>query len=153
MTARVHQLAVSKGGVPKLPVPEVLVHELGLAGDQHKHTKIHGGPDRAVCLYSLERIAQLQAEGHPITPGSAGENITIAGLAWPTLAEGQRLAIGPHVVLVLTWPTAPCKIIAGSFNARQFRRIDVAKHPGWARWYARVDRGGLVRVGDPIHTL
>ena len=70
MTATVHQLAVSKGGVPKLPVPEVLVHELGLAGDKQKHTKIHGGPQRAVCLYALERIAQLQAEGHPITPGS-----------------------------------------------------------------------------------
>ena len=37
----------------------------------------HGGPERALCLFSLERILELQAEGHPIFPGAAGENITI----------------------------------------------------------------------------
>lgn len=153
MTATVHQLAVSHGGVPKLAVREVLVHELGLAGDKQKHTKIHGGPERAVCVYSLERIGQLQAEGHAITPGSAGENITITGLAWASLGAAQRIAFGDEVILVLTWPTAPCKQIAGSFVDRKFRRIDVKQHPGWSRWYASVERGGLVRTGDAVTLL
>ena len=150
MTAHVHQLAVSHGGVPKLPVREVLVHELGLAGDKQKHTKIHGGPNRAVCLYSLEHIHALQAEGHAITPGSTGENVTVAGLDRTSLVAGLRLTLGDDVILVLTSPTEPCKQIASSFVERKFRRIDVKQHPGWSRWYARVERGGLVRVGDVI---
>ena len=153
MTATVYQLAVSRGGVPKLAVREVLVHELGLAGDVQKHTKIHGGPKRAVCLYSLERIEALRGEGHAISPGSTGENITIAGLDWTSLAEHQRLALGDEVILVLTRPTEPCKQIASSFVDRKFRRIDVKQHPGWSRWYASVERGGLVRTGDVVSVL
>ena len=35
-----------------------------------------GDPGRAVCLFSMERILQLQKEGHPIDIGSTGENLT-----------------------------------------------------------------------------
>src|SRR3954447_5109753 len=66
VTSRIFQLSRSTGGVPKLAVREAHVSMLGLDGDGHDHPKIHGGPERALCLYSLEVIAQLQAEGHPI---------------------------------------------------------------------------------------
>lgn len=152
MAARVFQLNVSSGGVPKLPVPEATVETNGLVGDVQTHTKIHGGPMRAVCLYSLERILELQAEGHRIYPGSIGENITITGLAWSELAAGQRWAFGSEVILELVKQTDPCKNIAASFIDGNFKRVehrgDVPPH--WARWYARVERTGLVRVGDPI---
>src|SRR3569832_2171795 len=78
----VHQISVSDGGVPKLPVWEAKVSEQGLSGDRQRNLKFHGGPDRAVCLYSLELIEHLQAEGHPIDAGAAGENLTLSGLDW-----------------------------------------------------------------------
>ena len=53
-------------------------HPAGLEGDRHRNRKLHGGPDRALCLFSLERIEALQAEGHPIEPGTLGENLTLA---------------------------------------------------------------------------
>lgn len=150
---RIFQLNISPGGVPKLPLREAHCGVLGLAGDGHAHPKIHGGPERALCLYSLEVISALQAEGHPIWPGAAGENVTITGADWPTLDAGQRFALGEHVIIELTRPTEPCKQIAASFVDSQFRRIDHAKHPGWSRWYASVSQEGVLRVGDPIRRL
>ena len=106
--ARIFQLSTSRGGVPKLAVREARVTTLGLEGDGHAHPKIHGGPERALCLYSLEVIAALQAEGHPIFPGSTGENVTITGLPGTSLAAGVRLALGAEVIVELTRIASPC---------------------------------------------
>lgn len=150
MSGRIVQLAVSPGGVPKLPVDEVRIGALGLDGDGHAHPKIHGGLERAVCLYALEVIEALRAEGHPIGPGTAGENVTVRGLDWPAIVAGTRLQLGDDVLLEVTRHTEPCKQIAGSFADRNFRRIDHERHAGWSRVYARVLREGVVRVGQPI---
>jgi MOSC domain-containing protein YiiM len=150
---RIFQLNISPGGVPKLPIRESHCGLLGLAGDGHAHPKIHGGPERALCLYSVEVITALQAEGHPIWPGGAGENVTITGADWPSLAAGQRFVLGDDVIIELTRPTEPCKQIATNFIENQFRRIDHAAHPGWSRWYARIEREGTLRVGQAIRRL
>ncbi len=66
---RIVQLSISAGGVPKRGVAEARVTRLGLEGDGHRDAEHHGGPERAVCLFSLEAIHALVAEGHAITPG------------------------------------------------------------------------------------
>ncbi len=53
---RVVQINVSDGGVPKRPIERGRVGPLGLAGDGHRDRRHHGGPDRALCLLSLEVI-------------------------------------------------------------------------------------------------
>ena len=58
---RVVQLSVSNGGVPKLPVPAARITENGLEGDAQRNLEVHGGPERAVCLFSMERIRALQS--------------------------------------------------------------------------------------------
>lgn len=150
MTAVVVQLAVSRGGVPKKTVPEALVDALGLERDKQTHTKIHGGPERAVCLFSLEVMLALQAEGHPIYPGSTGENVLISGLDWPSLAPGMRLAFGPEVVLELTRTTTPCKQIAGSFLGGDFNRLG---RPNQMRWYSRVIAEGVLRPAMAVQII
>lgn len=153
MTARIAQLNVSPGGVPKLSIDEAACSLFGLAGDKQKHTKIHGGPERALCLYSVELITALQREGHPIELGTCGENVDIAGLEWSALAAGQRFALGDEVIIQLTRPTEPCKQIKAAFLDGRFRRIDHDKQPGWSRWYARIEREGTLRVGAPVVAL
>jgi len=148
--ARIFQLARSRGGVPKLAVRDAHVTTLGLEGDGHAHPKIHGGPERAVCLYSLEVIEALQAEGHPIFPGSTGENVTIAGLPWTALAAGTRLALGPAVIVELTRIASPCKQIVESFADRKSDRL---ADPARGRWYARVVHEGSLRVSDAVALL
>ena len=150
MTAAIVQLSVSAGGVPKHAIEQARVTWLGLAGDVQKHAKIHGGPDRALCLFSLEVIERLRAEGHPIAPGTTGDNVTIRGIDWAGVAIGARLALGDEVVVEITGLTDPCKQIAGSFADRNFRRI--LAH-GDSRLYARVLREGALRVGDPVRLL
>ena len=89
------------GGVPKYSVPCVKILTEGVEGDKQRSSN-HGGEDRAVLLYSMERIEELQQSKHPITPGSTGENLTIRGLDWSCLKEGTIIKIG-EVKLQLTF--------------------------------------------------
>lgn len=147
----VHQINVSDGGVPKLPVWEGKVSERGLDGDRQRNLRFHGGSDRAVCLYSLEIIEQLQEEGHPIDAGSSGENLTLSGLEWELMRPGVRLTIGPEIRLEVTSYTTPCIHNRGWFLNEDFSRISQKVNPGWSRVYARVLQGGVVRPGDAVH--
>jgi MOSC domain-containing protein YiiM len=141
---------VSNGGVPKKRISGAQVSLLGVVGDAQDDKEHHGGPERAVCLYSLERIHALQAEGHPIDVGTAGENITVEGLDWDLVVPGVRLRIGDEVLLEVASFTNPCKTIKGSFIDGKFVRIAQKLHPGWSRVYARVISEGNIHLGDPI---
>jgi MOSC domain-containing protein YiiM len=143
---------VSDGGVPKRPVGRAMVRPTGVAGDRQDDTRHHGGPDRAVCLYSLELIDALSREGHPIAPGFAGENLTVSGLDWSLVVPGIRLVI-VNILLEVTSYTMPCKTIRGSFLDGRFTRISQLVNPGWSRVYARVLASGEVGVGDTITVI
>ncbi len=149
----VHQINVSDGGVPKYPVLEAVVTSDRVQGDRQRSLKVHGGRDRAVCLFSLELIESLQEDGHSIVPGSSGENLTLAGVQWATLAPGDRMQIGPDVQLEITNYTAPCELNACWFDDGDYTRVSQKKHPGWSRLYAKVLREGLVRPGDAVEIL
>ena len=150
MDGRIFQLNCSDGGVPKLAVREAFLTPNGLEGDRQRDLRFHGGPERALCLFSLERILELQAEGHPVYPGSAGENITVVGLDWRRLEPGSRLALGGEALVEVTRYTSPCKKIADSFAGRRFKRISQQEHPGYSRVYARVIRTGRLVVGQTL---
>ncbi|HEY9403142.1 MAG TPA: MOSC domain-containing protein [Pyrinomonadaceae bacterium] len=149
----IHQLNCSNGGVPKLPVREAQLTPTGLSGDRQRYPIIHGGPQRALCLYSLEVIQALQAEGHPIYPGSIGENVTVAGLDWSELAPGRRLALGDEVVIELTSYANPCRNIRKSFGDGKFKRVSQKERAGESRLYARVIRTGRLAVGQQVRVL
>lgn len=150
---RLASINISGGGVPKRRVSGAKVAPSGLQGDDQNDKVHHGGPDRAVCLYSLERVRALQAEGHPIEPGSAGENLTVEGLRWESVMPGVRLKVGESVVLEITSFTSPCKTIRHSFLDGRFVRISQKVHPGWSRVYARVIDEGEIGIGDRVEVL
>jgi len=149
---RVESINTSGGGVPKTGVFEGLITEQGLDGDRQQNLRIHGGPDRAISLYSLDIIRALQREGHPIAVGSAGENLTVSGLDWSRVVPGTEIEIG-EVRLLITKYATPCESIADSFLGRDATRISQKLHPGWSRVYCRVLSGGLVRIGDPVNLI
>lgn len=152
MAGRVHQINVSPGGVPKLPVPRAKLTAGGVEGDSQANRELHGGPDKAVCLYSLEVIEALRAEGHSIFAGAAGENLTLEGIDWDRVVPGVHLRIGP-VLLEVTAPTNPCQKNARWFVDGHFGRMHQGRHPGWSRMYARVLEEGSVTAGDPAEIL
>lgn len=147
-TAQIHQINTSAGGVPKLPIDSVQVTTRGLAGDDQTDKEHHGGPDRAICIFSLEVIEQLQSEGHPIHPGSTGENLTITGLDWSQVNPGTRLTFDNGPTLEITSYAAPCKTIASSFIDGESKRISQKLHPLESRVYAKVLAEGMLSPGD-----
>lgn len=153
MTGRIVQVSVSRGGVPKQAVARARVTREGLEGDFQNDRVHHGGPQRALCLYSLEQIERLRAEGHPISPGTTGENVTITGLDWPRLQPGVRLRLGEEVEVEVTGFTTPCQKIRASFADGDFTRISHKLHPGDSRVYVRVLREGWLSEGAAVEVV
>jgi MOSC domain-containing protein YiiM len=136
---RIHQLSVSSGGVPKKAIARAFLGTGGLAGDRQKHTKFHGGPERALCIFSLEVIERLRAEGHPVVPGSVGENVTTSGIDLAALRPGSRLGLGPDAVVEVASYCTPCHQIAASFKDGKSARF--------------VIREGEIAAGDEVRVL
>ncbi len=146
MPATLAQLNISPGGMPKLPIASARVTIDGVAGDWQKNRKYHGGPDRAVCLYSEELYAWLREQGAEVSAGQIGENFTTRGLDLQSLAKGDRLKVG-ECVIELTEVRVPC---------RQLKKwaADLPKLiVGRSGWLARVVTEGTVRTGDGIEVL
>ena len=153
MKGEVHSINVSvSGGVPKLPIKQAFVRFEGVEGDLNRFRteRKNGDPGRAVSIFSMERILQLQEEGHPIDIGTAGENFTVEGIDWSKMEVGMIIRLGSTLIR-LSEPCAPCSKIGGSFMEDEFSRIDENKRRGWSRWSASVIEEGAVSVGDAVY--
>ena len=148
---RVASVNTSPGGVPKLPVADAWIGRRGLSGDgRNEPEPSHGGPDKAVSLYSLESIARVAADGHTAFPGAFGENLTLEGIEMGALAPGDRLRVGAEAVIEIVEHAQPCQTIGHWFVDRRIARISGKVHAADARWYARVLTEGPVRPGDAV---
>ena len=153
MTGVVTQLNVSNGGMPKLPVLFARVTAGGVEGDRQRNLKYHGGPDRAVCLYSEELYDELRDAGVDMTYGAVGENFTTRGLDYRRMGKGDRLKVGngggdaDGCVIEITDVRVPCR------NLKQWD-VDLPELiVGRSGWVARVISDGIVRPGDVIELL
>ena len=147
-TGAVIQINVSDGGVPKRPVAAASIDRGGVSGDRQATRRHHGRPWQAVCLWSAEVIDAFAADGHPISYGACGENLTITGLPWPEVRAGIRIAVG-SALLETSLFALPCKSNAQWFSDRDFSRIHYERGPV-SRIYATVIGAGEVRTGDPV---
>lgn len=147
-------------GLPKRRVESAEVWRRGLVGDVQREKKHHGRPSQALCLWSAEVIEALAADGHPIAPGAAGENVSVRGVDWAKVRPGGRVRIGPIECELSGW-ALPCAknrgwFLPGPRGTKPEHRIDPDAHPGWSRAYAYVlstqNRGveGEIRVGDEV---
>src|SRR4051812_46891684 len=101
-------LNVSPGGMPKTPILLARVPRGGVEGDRQKNKKYHGGPDRAVCLYSEELYAWLQSQDVNVKPGDVGENFTTRDFNLMSLSVGDRLKVG-ECLIEITNVRIPCR--------------------------------------------
>jgi MOSC domain-containing protein YiiM len=160
MQGTIVQVNVSRGGLPKRAIPEGEIGPLGIAGDDHAHPEVHGGPRQAVLLISSEVIAELVALGFPLYPGALGENITTQGIDHRQWRAGQRWRVGQAVVR-LTKVRGPCSQLnvygPGIQKAIFDADVDAGDwmSPKWAMsgFYASVEQPGIVRPGDPVVLL
>ena len=156
----VAQVSISRGGVPKRPIPEAEVTPLGIIGDDHDHPQIHGGLRKAILLISFETIDELKALGYPLYPGALGENITTLGLDRKQWRTGQRWRIG-QVIAEFTTVRGPCVQLnvygPGIRKAIYDAQVNAGdpSSPVWAMsgFYASIVQSGTIRPGDPISLL
>ena len=157
MTGTVAQINISRGGVPKYPIPEGSVTSLGIEGDLCAHPRFHGGPRQALLLICAEAIEILIGKGYPLFFGALGENITMRGIDHRGLRIGQRYRIG-ELLLELTKVRVPCAAldVYGSSIKRELydRRVKAGDptSPCWglSGMYAAILTTGTVRRKDII---
>ena len=139
---RLVAVCVSRGSIPKRMLTTVQVTTDGLQGDGHAHAK-HNRPERAVSLFDLEILTQLQKEGFPLYPGAIGENLTVAGLHVQRLPPGTLLEIG-NVLLRLEEARKPCYVLDA---INPFLKDVIVGRCGYM---ASVVQGGLIEPGMRI---
>lgn len=149
---RVHQINTSTGGFPKLATDHAVVGDRGIIGVEQADKIHHGHPEQALCLFSLEVIEKFRSEGHPIAPGSAGENITVSGVDWSDVVPGRNMTIGPVQVEITGYAT-PCSKNAQWFIEGRYNRMHESRHPGESRVYARVLTTGAILTSDTVQLV
>jgi MOSC domain-containing protein YiiM len=134
-------------GIFKLPVADaVYVGASGIEGDGQADLSVHGGPDKAVCVYCGDhyqdwtRSPGLSAMG----PGAFGENFTLEGVSESAVCIGDIWTAG-EVRLQVSQPRQPCWKLARKWRIRDFAdRVIKADRTGW---YFRVLQAGWLAAG------
>jgi len=140
-------------GIFKEPVAgRIAVRKHNLAGDQQADLSVHGGPDKAIYVYSSEHYEFWRNElpGVDLPWGMFGENLTIGGLMEDEVNIGDCFRIGSSV-LAVTQPRMPCFKLAAKFG-----RDDIIKRfldSGRSGFYLAVIEEGEVGAGDAIERI
>jgi MOSC domain-containing protein YiiM len=135
----------------KQPVPSAMLRLTNLDGDRQADLKNHGGPDKAVCVYSFEHYPYWESGlGRALTPGAFSENFTISGLRESEVAIGDTFRAGAALVQI-SQPRKPCSKLAGKLARRDLAALIHAN--GFSGFYLRVLDEGMVRAGDAFELV
>jgi MOSC domain-containing protein YiiM len=137
-------------GIYKSPVlGRIHLSRANLDGDGQADLKVHGGPDKAVCVYSADHYPLWRSElGVPeCGPGWFGENFSVEGHNETNVAVGDTYRIGTALVQI-SQPRAPCWKLGRRWNRLDMPKIVLAR--GRTGWYLRVLEAGDVECGDTL---
>lgn len=140
-----------------------LLPGLGIEGDAHMgrtvqhRSRIAKDPTqpnlRQIHLIHSELFEELRKEGHVVSPGQMGENITTSGIDLLGLPTGTKLLIGNEAVVEITGLRNPCHQLddfqAGLMNA-VLDRDEQGNLVRKAGVMGIVLKGGIIRPNDTI---
>lgn len=130
-------------GTVKVDIREgLLLEDYGLQNDAHA-----GKWHRQISLLNIDSINKIKEMGWELKPGDFAENLTVEGLELFQLPLGTRLKIGENVLLEVTQIGKECH-----------QGCEIRKKVGDCIMpregiFARVLKGGRVKVGDSIEVL
>lgn len=138
---RIRAISISKTkGTQKVNVPEAeLRTNYGIVGDAHA-----GDWDRQLSLLDIECIEIMNAKGAKVSPGAFAENITTEGIDLAALKLGDKLRLGTEAEVKVTQFGKKCH-----GRCKIYEQIGDCIMPREGV-FARVSRGGSIRVGDDI---
>lgn len=133
-------------GICKVPVSgPLLLTKLGFEGDGVGDVKHHGGPDKAVCVYSTDHYPYWQEiMGEKLPVAAFGENLSVTNLREDDVCIGDIFELGTALAQV-SQPRQPCKTLAARYGRDDMIRLVVDS--GRTGFYLRVRREGLVEKG------
>lgn len=160
MSAKIFQLNLKprtsgERGIPKTRVEEAIVTVQGVATDfnRYRHEKKGDAPDKALLLFPVETIAELNDEGWPVEPGHLGENVTTQGIAYQDFVVGKKFRLG-EVEIQISEQATPCANLhllpyAGGERGPRFIKSLLDRRG----WFARILKEGALKIGDSIETI
>jgi len=134
----------------KMPVEgPVMLRRTNLDGDEQADLHVHGGPDKAVCVYPVDHYPWWrEALNLPeIEPGAFGENFCVTGQSEADVCVGDRYEVGEALVEV-SQPRTPCWKLGRRWGVPKLAKAVITS--GWTGWYLRVIREGTVRARLPL---
>jgi MOSC domain-containing protein YiiM len=160
MEGLIVQVSISTGGLPKRAISEGWITPLGIEGDLHAHSEIHGGSNKAILIIASEVVDALTTRGYSLFYGAMGENLTIRGIDIRQIRIGDQFRAG-GALLEITQPRGPCSaldVYGESLKLEVYDRKVKARDYTSPRWgmsgfYARVEAPGPVRAGDAISLI
>lgn len=123
----------------------------GVRGDTVADGRFHGGRDQAVYAFDLEDFEHWSdVLGRELTPGNAGENLTLVDCDCTNAVVGERWRIG-SAVLRVTKPRIPCRVFAGFWDHSSLIKEFTAF--GRTGAYFAVEEQGKIAAGDAREVL
>jgi MOSC domain-containing protein YiiM len=121
----------------------------GLSGDHQYDRRHHGGPERALLMYSADHYPLWRREWcrKDVGPGGFGENLTVSGLSEDTACIGDVFRIG-EVRIEVSSPRTPCSNVARRHGIPDLVGTIVQNHR--SGWYLRVLSEGWVEAGMEV---
>jgi MOSC domain-containing protein YiiM len=117
----------------------------GLSGDHQYDRRSHGGPERALLMYSADHYPRWRSEWgrKDVGPGAFGENLTVSGLTEDTACLGDVYRIG-EVRIEVSSPRTPCLTLARRHGIPDLVKTVVENHR--SGWYLRVLQEGWLEA-------
>lgn len=119
----------------------VFIEDFGIQGDAHA-----GKWHRQVSLLSYDKIEEFRARGAETADGAFGENLVVEGIDFRLLPVGTRLHCA-DVILEMTQIGKECH-----HGCQIFQKMGDCIMPREGV-FARVIRGGTIRVGDEMKVI
>ena len=123
----------------------------GFQGDKVANRAVHGGPDRAVCLYPFEHYKQWENEFNKALQIPAfGENISVEHMLEQDVYIGDIFSLGDAIIQV-SQGRIPCATIP-NFN-REVRLLHRVVETGFTGYLFRVLKEGMVPENSSINLV
>jgi MOSC domain-containing protein YiiM len=140
-------------GINKIPIGEekIYLSKTNLTGDGQGDLIHHGGPDKALCVYSYNHYPYWEEQlSRKLDYGSFGENITVKGMEEDKVCIGDLFSFGEAIVQV-SQPRKPCHKLAKKHGLNQLPQAVI--ETGYTGFYLRVIQEGEVSVMDSLELL
>ncbi len=128
--------------IMKKTISEAYLTKNGFSGDSVANRDVHGGPDRAVCLYPYEHYEQWERElNKDIKRPAFGENINVKNMLEKDVYIGDTFSLGEAIVQV-SQGRIPCSTI--NRHNRDDRLLSRIVETGFTGYLFRVIQEGHV---------